>query len=67
MSWVQVLVDRLAMRHLHLLAVRVCEHLRLRRDRVAVHWACRKIAKACAEGAAGAANAPTDEDLTKVL
>ncbi|CAN0459135.1 unnamed protein product, partial [Ectocarpus sp. 8 AP-2014] len=33
----EVLVDRLAMRHLHLLAVRVCDHLRLRRDRVAVH------------------------------
>lgn len=62
----QVLVDRLAMRHLHLLAVRVCEHLRLRRDRVAVHWACRKIAKSCAEGSAGATDAPTDEELRRV-
>lgn len=59
-------MDRLAMRHLHLLAVRVCEHLRLRRDRVAVHWACRKIAKACSEGAGGTAGAPSDEDLTRV-
>ncbi|CAM9915708.1 unnamed protein product [Ectocarpus sp. 4 AP-2014] len=61
----EVLVDRLAMRHLHLLAVRVCDHLRLRRDRVAVHWACKKIAKACDEASAGEPGAPTDEDLTR--
>lgn len=54
------------MRHLHLLAVRVCDHLRLRRDRVAVHWACKKIAKACSEASAGEPGAPTDEDLTRV-
>ena len=67
MDWRQVLVDRLAMRHLHLLAVRVCEHLRLRRDRVAVHWACRKIVKACSGGGApGSAGVPTDEELTRV-
>ncbi|CAM9620876.1 unnamed protein product, partial [Laminaria digitata] len=64
----EVLVDRLAMRHLHLLAVRVCEHLRLRRDRVAVHWACRKIVKACSGGGAtGTADAPTDEELTRAV
>lgn len=61
-----MLVDRLAMRHMHLLAVRVCEHLRLRRDRVVVHWACRKIAKACAEGGGSSAGAPSDEYLTRV-
>ena len=54
------------MRHLHLLAIRVCEHLRLRRDRVAVHWACKKVTKACAEGAAGKPDAPTDAELTRV-
>lgn len=54
------------MRHLHPLAIRVCDHLGLRRDRVAVHWACKKIAKACALGAAGEPGAPSDEELTRV-
>eukprot|EP00752_Nemacystus_decipiens_P002885 g2684.t1 len=61
----EVLVDRLAMRHMHFLAIRVCEHLRLRRDRMVVHWACKKIAKACADGAAGKPGAPTDAELTR--
>lgn len=52
---------------MHKLAVRVCEHLRLRRDRVVVHWACKKITKACADGAAGEPGAPTDEELTRVI
>lgn len=54
------------MRHMHSLAISICKHLRIRYDRVAVHRACRRIAEACAEGAAGVAGAPTDEELTRV-
>lgn len=39
----EVLVDRLVARHLHLLALRVCEYLRIHPERVLVHWACVKI------------------------
>ncbi|KAI8822509.1 Vps16, N-terminal region-domain-containing protein [Fimicolochytrium jonesii] len=38
-----VLVDRLVMRHHHLLAFRICDYLTLSHDRVLIHWACTKI------------------------
>ncbi|CAG8500529.1 11622_t:CDS:10 [Diversispora eburnea] len=40
-----VLIDRLINRHHHLLALRVCEYLKMRTDRVLIHWACEKIKK----------------------
>ena len=43
-----VLVDRLVNRHQHLLAMRICEYLRIHPERVLVHWACQKI-KHCAD------------------
>lgn len=39
----EVIVDRLVNRHQHLLAMRVCEYLRIHPERVLVHWACQKI------------------------
>ncbi|RUS17640.1 Vps16, N-terminal region-domain-containing protein, partial [Endogone sp. FLAS-F59071] len=39
------LVDRLIIRHQHLLAVRVADYLRMRTDRILIHWACSKITK----------------------
>jgi vacuolar protein sorting-associated protein 16 len=38
-----VVIDRLANRHHHLLAMRVCSYLRIPPERVLVHWACTKI------------------------
>ncbi|PKK73317.1 vacuolar protein sorting-associated protein 16 [Rhizophagus irregularis] len=40
-----VLIDRLINRHHHLLALRICEFLKMRTDRVLIHWACAKIKK----------------------
>ncbi|CAG8569116.1 1317_t:CDS:10 [Ambispora gerdemannii] len=40
-----VLIDRLINRHHHLLALRICEYLKMRSDRVLIHWACAKIKK----------------------
>ncbi|CAG8511137.1 12226_t:CDS:10 [Acaulospora morrowiae] len=40
-----VLIDRLINRHHHLLALRICEYLKMRIDRVLIHWACAKIKK----------------------
>lgn len=39
------LIDRLINRHHHLLALRICEYLKMRTDRVLIHWACAKIKK----------------------
>ncbi|CAJ0914364.1 6093_t:CDS:2, partial [Entrophospora sp. SA101] len=39
------LIDILNNRHHHLLALRICEYLKMRSDRVLVHWACAKIKK----------------------
>ncbi|KAG9293340.1 hypothetical protein G9A89_007586 [Geosiphon pyriformis] len=39
------LIDRLINRHNHLLALRICEYLKMRTDRVLIHWACAKIKK----------------------
>nr|CAG8648885.1 189_t:CDS:10 [Entrophospora candida] len=36
------LIDILNNRHHHLLALRICEYLKMRSDRVLVHWACAK-------------------------
>ncbi len=40
-----VLIDRLVNRHQHLLAWRICEYLKLKSDKVLVHWACSKVRK----------------------
>lgn len=44
----ETLVDRLVNRHQHLLAMRICEYLKIHPERVLVHWACQKI-KHCEE------------------
>lgn len=38
-----VLVARLTLRKCHFLALKICELLQLRNDRVLMHWACEKI------------------------
>ena len=37
------IIDRLTARHEYLLAIRVCQYLKMEVDRVIVHWACTKI------------------------
>ncbi|KAK3809948.1 MAG: Vps16, N-terminal region-domain-containing protein [Benniella sp.] len=39
------LIDRLICRHQYLLAIRICEYLKVRTDRILIHWACSKIKK----------------------
>lgn len=41
----EVLVNRLTLRHHHFLALKICELLKLKYDRILVHWACEKIKK----------------------
>jgi len=38
-----VLVDRLVNRRQHLLALRIAEYLKMKVDRILVHWACEKV------------------------
>lgn len=42
-SGADALVERLVNRHLHFLACRVCEFLKMKPNRVLVHWACCKV------------------------
>ena len=56
----EVLVSRLTMRDHHLLALRVCDLLRLRNERVLVHWASEKVKRMAATPAA-------DEDICSVI
>ncbi|KAF9430792.1 hypothetical protein BGZ94_003842 [Podila epigama] len=39
----EALIDRLISRHQYLLAIRICEYLKMRTDRILIHWACSKI------------------------
>ncbi|KAI8644677.1 Vps16, C-terminal region-domain-containing protein [Parasitella parasitica] len=38
-----VLISRLINRNNHLLAIRIAEYLKLRTDKILIHWACEKI------------------------
>lgn len=39
----EALIDRLINRNNHLLAIRIAEYLKLRTDKILIHWACEKI------------------------
>ncbi|KAI8983029.1 Vps16, N-terminal region-domain-containing protein [Pilobolus umbonatus] len=39
----EVLIDRLINRNHHLLAIRIAEYLKLRTNKILIHWACEKI------------------------
>lgn len=41
----EALVDRLVYRHHHLLAIRIAEYLKVRTDKILIHWACAKVKK----------------------
>ena len=37
------LIEKLMNQHEHLLAIKLCEYLKIKSDRVLVHWACTKV------------------------
>ncbi|KAJ3318675.1 hypothetical protein HDU76_000757 [Blyttiomyces sp. JEL0837] len=45
----EVLIGRLVARHHHLLALRICEFLKIKNDKVLVHWACAKVKRSGAD------------------
>ncbi|TPX34404.1 hypothetical protein SmJEL517_g02979 [Synchytrium microbalum] len=53
----KVLVSRLVQRHHHLLALRICEYLKLDNDRVLTHWASVKVKQTVAD----------DESVSRVI
>jgi hypothetical protein len=44
----EVLVNRLTIRNHHFLALKICELLKLKNERVLVHWACEKVKRMAA-------------------
>lgn len=56
----EVLVGRLTIRKHHLLALRICELLKMREERVLVHWACEKVKSMASQNA-------SDESINAVL
>jgi hypothetical protein len=56
----EVLVGRLTIQNHHLLALSVCDLLKLRKDRVLLHWACEKVKRL-------ASTAASDEEITLTI
>lgn len=56
----EVLVNRLTVRNHHLLALRVCDLLNIRNDRVLLHWACEKVKRLASTPA-------SDEEITLAI
>lgn len=56
----EVLVGRLMIRNHHLLALKICELLRLKNERVLIHWACEKVRRM-------ALTASSDEEINRVI
>lgn len=56
----EVLVGRLTSRNCHFLALKICELLRLKNERVLIHWACEKIRRMAQTGA-------TDDEINRTI
>lgn len=56
----EVLVSRLTMRDKHLLALRICDLLKLKNERVLVHWASEKVKRM-------AATTASDEEISQIV
>jgi hypothetical protein len=56
----EVLVARLTNRNQHLLALRVCDLLKLKTERVLIHWACEKVRRMAGTKA-------TDEEINQQI
>jgi hypothetical protein len=57
----EVLVARLTMRNHHFLALKICELLKLKNERVLIHWACEKVRKM------SLSKSTSDEEINQVL
>ena len=56
----EVLVSRLTIRNHHLLALRICDILKIKTERVLIHWASEKVKRMALTSA-------TDEEISKVI
>lgn len=56
----EVLVSRLTMRNHHFLALRICDLLKLKNERVLVHWASEKVKRMAATQA-------SDEEISQII
>ena len=56
----EVLVSRLTIRNHHLLALRICDLLKIKTERVLIHWASEKVKRM-------ALTAASDEEISKVI
>lgn len=56
----EVLVSRLTVQNHHLLALRICDLLKLKNERVLVHWACEKVKQLASTPA-------SDEEITLAI
>ena len=60
----EVLVGRLTMRRQHFLALKICELLKLKTERVLVHWACEKIRQM---SSASSSSPASDEEVNRTI
>ena len=56
----EVLIGRLTMRNLHFLALKICDLLQVRNERVLIHWAAEKVKRLASTSA-------SDEQITKEI
>lgn len=61
-----VLVGRLTLRKYHFLALKICELLQLRNDRVLMHWACEKI-KILTSSSSSASSSKSDTEIATII
>jgi hypothetical protein len=57
----EVLVGRLTTRNFHFLALKICELLKLKNERILIHWACEKVRKMSLFGSY------SDEEINRVI
>eukprot|EP01038_Epipyxis_sp_PR26KG_P015328 gene15328-20658_t len=59
----EVLVGRLTMRNHHFLALKICELLKLKNERVLIHWACEKVRRM----STNLNSVSSDEEINRVI
>lgn len=58
----EVLVGRLTSRNCHFIALKICDLLKLKNERVLIHWACEKIRRM-----AQSPNNATDDEINRTI
>jgi hypothetical protein len=56
----EVLVGRLTSRNFHFLALKICELLKLKNERILIHWACEKVRRMASQNI-------SDEEINKTI